>query len=272
MIGYYLIGCRGQRFDLSEPDSVVRLVDDPDGIYGPPTKAAMQENVNQGGAYYKGQQDASNTIDIRYRFGGVSSEVQGVSALHEAANEWSQNLGTGRELSEFHVVDEIEDTDRWQWVRNLDRRALIPRTAIRDFQYWGKGQLTLTSDSSYWESAALVQTLTSGSLTGHTIRNGGDFPAWPQYEIVGPTTGLKIGLGTDQIALANIPAGQRYTIDTDPTCPRIHKDGVDAWAQAAGRQSFRVSAPVREEIGISIAGSAQSITVVLPQQHWAAIG
>ncbi|UTN92937.1 minor tail protein [Gordonia phage Finkle] len=274
MIGYYLIGCRGARFDLSEPGSVVRLVDDPDGIYGPPTKAAMQENVGQGGAYYKGQQDAPNPIEFRYRFGGASSEIQGVPELYEAASEWAQNLGTGRELAEFHVVDEVAGTDRWQWVRNLDRRALIPRAAIRDYQYWGKGQITVTSDSSYWES----EPLDVDALATSTITNRGDFPAWAQWEITGPTNGLKIGLDGDQIALANLTAGQVYRIDTDPTCPRIARDGVDAWAVAAGRQSFRKPARIKLDDGtpqatpISIAGTAAAVRLVLPQQHWAAIG
>lgn len=264
MVDYYLIGVDGDtRIDLSDPESPIRLTVDPEGLDGPPHDPAMQENVNQGGAFYKGQQDKPNQIKLLYRFGGGIGFDS--DELMEAAITWRRALGTGRELAEFHVVDD-QGTDRWQWVRNSGSYGGPAPSKLRSAQYVGNGGVTLTSDSSYWESEAI------DVLDPTTVSNGGDFAAWPQWEITGPTTGLKIGVDGEQIALANIPAGKVYTIDTDPTLPRIMLDGVDNWASAAGRQSFRKSVPPGETVSVTTIGSADSVRLVLPQQHWAAIG
>lgn len=273
MISYYLVGADGSRWDLSDPDSPIRLVTDPDGLDGPPRTAAMQENVNQGGAYYKGQQDKSNVIKMALRFG--SGRGFDGDELVEAATGWRRALGTGRDLAEFHVVDEDGGTDRWQWVRNLDTYAGPSPSRLRDVGYVGTAQVSVTSDGAYWESRPIdVPYVTYSS----TLSSRADFPSWPQWEVTGPTTQLKIGLDGEQIALADLTAGHTYTIDTDPTCPRIHRNGVDAWAVAAGRQSFRKPAPPIDQTGkpvtvpISVSGGWTGLRLILPQQHWAAIG
>lgn len=267
-VAYRLVGVDGSEWDLSDPASPVRLVTDPEGIDGPPRDAAWQENVNQGGSYYKGQQDKQNVVKMRLRFGAGRGFT--ADECIDAAAGFRRALGTGRDLAEFHVVDEDEQTDRWQWVRCFDYSG--PSLArLRAVQYVGDTQVSLTSDSSYWSSAPFDEKWTAGNLTGHTIKNEGDLAAWPQWEITGPTTSLKVGLGTDAVAIANLGPTDVLVVDTDPTCPRVHVNGDDAWAGAIGRQSWRVPAPAGESIAVSITGAAARVRLVLPQQHWASI-
>lgn len=268
MIRYLLVGVDGSEWDLTDPTSPVRLAAAPEGIDGPPRDAAWQENVSQGGAYYKGQQDKQNILKMKLRFGSGRG-FTGAQCV-DAAVGFRRALGTGRDLAELHVIDDDEQTDRWQWVRCLgyDGPSL---SRLRAVQYVGDVTVSLTSDSSYWSSAPLDMVIPAGAV-GVTVTNAGDLAAWPQWEIVGPTTGLTIGLGTDAVTLANLAAGQTYRVDADPVCPRIMRNGVDVWAAAAGRQSFRVSAPVGVPVSVRVAGAAVSRRLVLPQQHWAAIG
>ncbi|UQE74188.1 hypothetical protein MYK68_15870 [Gordonia sp. PP30] len=266
-ISYYLLGCRGDRFDLCDPVSPIRLVDDPDGLEGAPHDPAYQENVNQGGSYYKGQQDKPNDISLRLRIGGHDYPGD-ADDLHTAVTAWRRNIGAGPQVSELHVVDDVIGTDRWQWVRYNGRDNGIPRARLAAFGFSGVFTMTLTSDSSWWNSDPVEL----DALTETSVHNSGWFAAWPQWEITGPTTGLKIGLGGEQITLADLASGQSYRIDTDPTCPLIHRDGVDAWAAAAGRQSFRTPAAPEADTAVTVTGSAATVTLVLPQQYGAAFG
>ncbi|WP_341266978.1 hypothetical protein [Gordonia malaquae] len=287
-IAYTLVGVDGSLWDLTEPSSIVRLVADPEGIGGPTTAAAWQENVGQGGATYKGQQDKIMAVGLKYRFGGSWFSEQ---ELIDGAAAWRRALGTGEQLLEFHVVETIHtdgvglplmvpfelggDTkviDRWIWARNLDSHQGPPRRKLVDQGGWNQGSLTITSGSSRWCGDAAFLFKEEGDLSGHTLHNGGDYVAWPQWEITGPTSGLKIGLNGEQVALANIPAGSRYVIETNPSAPQVLLNGVDAWATAVGRKSWRVPAQPHSDVGVTIVGSARDVYMVLPLEFAAAIG
>lgn len=270
MITYYLVGVDGSYWPLSDADGMVRLVSDPEGIGGPTTAAAWQENVGQGGATYKGQQDKIVQVKCLYRFGG--KHLFDAAAVAFKASEWRRALGKGDEIAEFHVVDTDSGTDRWLWVRNLDAHQGPPPQRLRDLGGWNQGAVTLTSGGSRWNGDPEELALTAGGLTGHTITNGGDYPAWPQWKIDGPTAGLKVGLGTEAVALANIAAGQQYRIDTNPSAPQVHRDGTDVWASAVGRHSWRRNVAPGESVAVVIEGSAAAVTVTLPLEYQAAIG
>lgn len=275
-ITYRLVGVDGSEWPLSEADGMVRLVADPEGIGGPTTAVAWQENVGQGGSTYKGQQDKPLAIKCLYRFGGrhlfTGDQVQAGAAA------WRRALGMGDQVAEFHVIETVATADgpvsydRWVWVRNLDSHQGPPPQRLRDLGGWNQGSVVLTSGGSRWNGTTEPLELFAGDLTGHTITNAGDYEAWPQWQIDGPTTGLKIGLGTEAIALANIAAGQQYRIDTNPSAPQVHRDGVDVWASAVGRHSWRRPVAAGESVAVVVQGAAAAVTVTLPLEYQAAIG
>lgn len=267
-IEYRFIGVDGSVWDLSKASSIVRLVEDPEGIDGGPTSAAWQENVGQGGSTYKGQQDKIVQVKARYRFGGFGWSRP---ELLSGASAWRRALGKGDQVGELHVIESDDDdvlSDRWLWVRNLDAHQGPPRRKLLAQGAWNQGAVTLTSGGSRWNSAPVEVPATSGGV----VENVGDFDAWPQWVITAPTTGLKVGIGTEAVALNDLTAGQTYTIDTDPMAPRVHLNGVDAWASAVGRFSWRRPVKAGETVPINIVGTAASVTVTLPVEHQVAIG
>jgi hypothetical protein len=274
-INYWLLGTNGVRYDMSDGLGPIRLISDPEGIHGPPRQPVYQEEAGYGGSWWRGQIDQVNKITAEYRFGPVESGDAGVAE----AIRWERALGKGRSLAEFHVEDTDAGTHRWQYVRNNDQNPPVPLKDARAIGYYNRARFTLYSDKSYWDAAPIVVVLESGDLTGHSIRNLGDFSAAPFYVIDGPTVGLKIGLGGEKVTLANIGAGKQYRIDTNPSLPLVHDEtNTDVWATKVGLQSWNKRATERNDAGITVdtpitvEGTAQRIEITLPQQYWAGVG
>lgn len=78
------------------------------------------------------------------------------------------------------------------------------------------------------------------------MKNPGDVEAWPTWTLVGPLTGIELGIGTEieQIPFT-VPDGSVLTIQTDPRRQTAFLDGVDVTA-ALGLLRYRAIPPGSE--------------------------
>lgn len=267
---YTLRGVDGTVWDLSDPESPVRLVDDPDGIWGPTRESVWQEDVGVAGSYYKGQVVGRNPITMELRLGPWPAGERRAGPL-----AWRAALGGGRNLCTLEVESDDSGSMRWQRCRlDLDRLPPLPLHLIESTGVWLKEKVVLVGDLGYWTSRAVSRTVNPAAPG--SVRSRADIDRWPQWIIDGPTTGLKIGLDGEKVALVDLVAGQSYRIDTDPAGPaKIYRavtgseSGVDVWASAAGVQRWRK--PARPgDTPITVEGTAAHIELIVPQVHeWA---
>ncbi|MFH5231883.1 hypothetical protein [Antrihabitans spumae] len=278
-ISYSLIGTDGSTWpfvslaecSLSTP---LRLHSTPTGLGGAEFKTDDDQNVDQAGVTWRATMFEPNYIGLHILFGPIPP---GPAALAKYL-AFRDALGDSRQLGEFHVEGPRRTTvQRW--------RLAPPNLSEPDVdavQYLGFSEdkgVRLRSDESWWRTAPIELTFSAAQFATAEIDNDSDDDTWPYYELTGPITTPKLGLGTEEITLPNIAAGQTWKIDTDPNFFHITDHlGVDrsfyGGVSLPGR--WYVKAPAHTpNIPVKISGTgttgATSLKVVLPQLFRAAV-
>lgn len=268
-------GVDGLVYPFGEPSCPLRLVRI-DGIGGAPNEPVDIAGAGQAGVTNIDFTDLPSVVTADLRFG---PEVNGEPLIRDAAVEafkqWRRSLGRGRKVGKIESLA----TGRFQMVRTLlssleayDLGAIYNAGATDE-------RVQLRSDESYWRTDPFDKTF----AYGETIEadNFGDDPSWAWYQITGPITAPRIGLGGEEItikrsngAVLTIPAGKTLTVQTDPDLWEVvDSDGVDhSWL---GTRWHKRAPEETEGIPVTFTGtatsSATSIRVVIPQLFWSAL-
>lgn len=82
------------------------------------------------------------------------------------------------------------------------------------------------------------------------VANTGDVPAWGVWRMVGPLTGVEVGVGDSVIHPFDLGVDDELVIDTDPRHPTALLNGVDATA-ALGLQNY-AAVPPGAKVGLHV--------------------
>ncbi|WP_280273370.1 hypothetical protein [Nocardia wallacei] len=252
-------------WQFGEPDCPLRLAEAPKGVGGAPIVHVRQANARQAGATWRGSNRDINLITLTVRLGPVEP---GEVAL-DLWNTWRDSLGDGQALAEFHVISP-GGGDRFQYVRR-ENQIPDPSFDLLNDVGWCTETAVLGSDESWWNGATVnPPTYTPDTFAGRTIHNDGDVAAWVFYKLTGPGR-YSIGVDGETQTLPTIPAGETWTVETNPEYPHIHNGaGLDVWEQA-GNVGWYKSVPAKSTVALNISGTATSeasrIEVWMPQKY-----
>jgi hypothetical protein len=232
---------------------------------------ARQSNARQPGASWRGRNDDINTVGLDVWIGPVPP-----AQAFDVWQAWRQSLGRGDRLAEFHVYSDFggATSHTWQYVR-LEKEMPAPDFASLEALGEVREQAELTSDESWWRSDPVAPpAYTVAELSGKTITNSGDVPAWMFYELTGPGT-FTIGANGETNTLPALAAGEVWRIETDSEDPYIRNAaGVDKW-NLVGLKAWYEPIPAGETVplNLSVTGSNANtrVRVVLPQKHTTAV-
>lgn len=263
LVGVPIPGRAPRRWAFNTPGCPLRLASTPTGLGGAPRKHVRQTNARQKGATWRGTTYDINSIGLDVRVGPVKPGRTAVE-LH---SEWRDSLGTGEQVGEFHVFG--PRGERWQYVR-LDEAMPDPDLTGLEWNGVTTERVKLSSDSSLWMAHPVVLPLTPAEFPGARIRNGGDVDSALAWELTGPGT-FTIGTPTEHHKLPAIPAGETWTVDTDPDNPSIRdQTGRDRWDEV-GIVAWYEPVPAGRTVDLTLtvtgSGSGTRAVVRLPQLH-----
>lgn len=250
---------------FGEPECPLRLAEAPTGIGGAEMGHVRQANARQRGATWRGTKREINLIGLVVRVGPVEP---GEVAL-DLWNAWRDSIGTGEQLSEFHVISP-GGSDRWQYVRKENSMPDCPLDLLENVGLVTE-EAVLGSDDSAWTAAPVhPDPFTPDEFTGRTIRNAGDFDSWAYWKLTGPGV-FSIGVGAESVTLPAIPTGTYWTVETNPEYPHIkNAAGVDVW-ETAGNIGWYEPVRAKTTAPLNISGTGTSATsrveVWLPQHY-----
>lgn len=255
------------RWEFGAPDCPLRLATTPTGLGGAPLVHARQSNARQAGASWRGRNDDINTVGLDVWIGPVPP-----AQAFDLWQMWRQSLGRGDRLAEFHVWSDFGHT--WQYVR-LEKEMPAPDFAALEVLGEVREQATLTSDESWWTADPVEPpAYTAAQLSGKTITNSGDVPAWMFYELTGPGT-FTIGANGEYHTLPALAAGEVWRIETDSENPYIvNAAGADRWPLVGLKAWYKpIPAGTTAPLNMSVTGSNSNtrVRVVLPQKYTTAV-
>jgi hypothetical protein len=158
---------------------------------------------------------------------------------------------------------------------------------------WTAYGVTLIAEQPYWMGAPITRTWmndtptpffgptgvapsfyisSSSVISSATMPNPGDVDAYPVWTITGPSTYVKVGVGTKVIEYtATIPAGQTITIDTRPDQLSITDQAGGNQVAGLGSVQF-ASIPTGTSVTLSLqltgAGSVSASLTPLYHRAW----
>lgn len=256
-VRYRLEGVDGTHWALSgrqDPGPV--RVQSVRGIGGAPFKALGQSLVRQRGWTWRGQVDEPNLITL-----GVKLQARPGSDAVELLKRWRRALGTGREIGRFWIVDGIEGSERYQWWRLSDRGLPDPDYAAMAACGTTFESVPLLSDDSLWRGEVTRVTSTNGAPA--SIRNDGDVDAWVKWTL---DPGANVSIGVDEQHAVTVPAGETWTIETDPDDRYVHNQlGLDRWPLIAGYPRWRTAIRPGDTKQLNISGTGTVHAEILNQ-------
>ncbi|WP_395705006.1 hypothetical protein [Rhodococcus ruber] len=271
----YELRCdNGDRWELSMSAGPVKLHDDPDGVEGAEFSFDDQQDVDQPGVTFRARMFAPNLIGLDCKVGPVRPGVEACELLAR----WRRSLGNGVQLHEFHAISDWGG-DRFQVVRLAGKLPKPPMAQMRAAGVVLHDKVTLRSDESWWRKRPAVRTFTPAEFAGAVIVSESEEPVWPHFVIRGPITLPTIGVAGEAVPLPTIPAGDEWTVETDPNWFAI-TDGTGADRSWVGRRWYTRAPAVAAgsggsvDVPVTITGTGTtaqtSVTVTLPQLFYGA--
>lgn len=224
-ISYELRGVDDIVWRFGEPDCPFRFARAPMGSGGAPFTNERLSNVTEWGGTFNGQSVGVLVWTLEV----LLKRVKGDAAI-AAWHQWQHSLGTGVEELTW-VLKSEGGGERRQTVRLEERNGDVDTALIYDAGYM-RDVVKLGADRGYFESDDETFTFAPASFATATVSNYGDLEAPLRYELTGPLTSPTIGVHGEAVTLSGttIPAGETWTIETDPSGPYIHgPDGLDRW-------------------------------------------
>jgi hypothetical protein len=221
-VRYMLIGVDGQPWMFGEADCPLRVVTDPD-IGGAGFKVNRLSNVKQYGASF-------NSVSHEIKEFGLEVHLKGMGLKGNAAldvwKRWRKSLGNGEQELIFYAMRGNPGAERYR-VSGVRLNGPMPKVELDRIRTSGYFRETapLASEHSLWQGDPLGQTWLASGFGSAQLTYLGDVEAPLVYEVTGPITNLKLGVGGEQVELTGttIPAGQTWKIDTNPQGQTIRR-------------------------------------------------
>lgn len=266
----------GATFDLFGSGDVMVMRDGLRGLNMPPYDRYTNESPAVPGSSYRGFRTKERTVFwptmVRSTLSAddflVADRALWQGMRPDQVGQWAVTVrGVTRTLTLRYTGDGDQVTNGDPVQRGWELYGL---NFVAEEPYWSGDPVTAlfsnaTTTATFFDTSRTIGS--SFTLSSASVSNTGDVPAFPVWTVYGPCTTATITINGQVIGVPiTLTAGQRLTIDTDPSAlTAIRETGADVTGQLGSRGFAPIQPGTTVPLGLAMTGNGAVAVALTPQ-------